>query len=191
MKELELENCDFKLFIHKTAEDIVSEFFGGSYEDSENLEGHYTNGDPYSISVKDLLENIKERKCWGYSNKKNKWIHLWFSPDVNPQELIALIAHERSHLLRPFHKYSSEEEIKAGKYENVTAFSFDVLEILLKNSETEEKIKFLENTLFELARVVRGRDAYYPLNWATKVCAMLRDIRSYNQERYDREVLGM
>jgi hypothetical protein len=83
------------------------------------------------ITVDEAISDIKECGCWGVCNNKNE-IHLWMDKNVDPRQLIRLLAHERGHMLRPYHREFVKEESKACRYEDCAMFSYDVTMELLK-----------------------------------------------------------
>lgn len=64
-------------------------------------------------------------KCWGWCEDKRA-IHLWVSCRAKLQDVIALVAHEIGHTIRPHHKYFVPEETKACKYSRVARMATEI-----------------------------------------------------------------
>ena len=118
-----------ELHIYETPEEVVSAMFG-KIDDIVDVGGFDGNGSEYHMTLDTMLSNIKESGCWGFSGNK-KAIHVWFDKSVDLKTLIHLFAHERGHLLRPYHRDEEQEEIKAERYGDTAVFAYEVATELL------------------------------------------------------------
>ena len=118
-------NNILKLKIYTTAEECFEAFWHCPISEIEEMGGVGEGGDEITISAKDALSNIVRVGCWGFCDNKNV-IHVWLSNECEMSDLVHMLAHERGHTLRPFHRDDEAEERKSEKYGEVARFAFTI-----------------------------------------------------------------
>lgn len=138
MRQIEIENCDLKIFLHDTIESVFEEYFRCPVEEMNGMGGFDQNGKEYELSAQEIFDNVKTCGCWGFVNDKRD-IHFWFRPDVDKRELVRFFAHEKGHTMKPYHRDDMKEEMKAGRYEDAAIFGYDVATQLLAPPANREE----------------------------------------------------
>lgn len=117
-----------KLERYETAEDLLCAMWQCDIEDLKKSKhgGFDGNGKEYEYSYDDLIRSLKIMGCYGFADSKKK-IHFWVDINVvDPIDFIGMIAHEKGHMTRPFHKDEMKEEIKAERYGDAASFAFQI-----------------------------------------------------------------
>jgi len=125
-----LEDSEAQIVRHKTCRACLEAFLGCPVEKAKAIKGFYQDGSPYRIGAKRFLEMCRHRGWWGFVNNK-KTIHFWAGRKASLLGLVRFFAHERGHQMRPYHRFSQEEEIKAGSYEDVAAFALCMAQMVM------------------------------------------------------------
>jgi len=122
------------LVLYPTAKSILVEFADGSdlYKKKGLVEGHLPDGTMWQWPLEVAVKYVRKRGAWGFYRINDKEIHVWFRKNVREKELQGVLAHELGHWMGPHHKDLAKEEIKAEKYEFVTAFAHDVTNHLIE-----------------------------------------------------------
>jgi hypothetical protein len=122
------------LVLYPTARSILVEFAEGTeiYDKKGLVEGHMPDGTMWRHPLEDAIKHIQKRGAWGFYRFNDKEIHMWFRKNVKEKKLQTVLAHEMGHWMEPHHRKLSKEEVKAMKYEFVSAFSHDVTNHLLE-----------------------------------------------------------
>jgi len=80
--------------------------------------------------MRESLIGIYQRQVWGWCEAKEV-IHVWVGRGAKMEDVIALIAHEQGHMMRPHHR-SLKEEQKACIYEKVAVMAYEGAKDLMK-----------------------------------------------------------
>lgn len=121
-------DIDIILERYETLEDLLCEMYQSSLEDLQQSThgGCDGNGKEWEFTFEELLETIKKMGCYGFADAKQK-IHFWVNIEtVDPLDFIGMMAHEKGHLTRPFHKNDLKEEFKAERYADAASFAFQI-----------------------------------------------------------------
>ena len=127
------------IHLYPTARSCLKAFFcGEAPEKVGKFTGYEVDGTRYRMSGKKFLATIKKhRTCWGFCRKKTE-IHVWVSKRAKLVDVVALIAHERGHTLRPYYPHR-KEEMKAGRYEDMASFALTVAVDLINRKRTRDR----------------------------------------------------
>jgi hypothetical protein len=111
--------------------ELLEEHFRTPMDELEGAEvcGSDGRGGEYKLSFEDMVDNIKEMACYGFSCKREgeDQIHFWVDVDkVDPVDFIGLISHEKGHILRPWRRDQMQEELKADRYADTATLAFRV-----------------------------------------------------------------
>jgi hypothetical protein len=122
---------------HETPESLLCQMWNCDIEslESSTCGGFDGDGNEYELSFDEMVGNIKEMGCYGFVDSKQV-IHFWVDLDiVSPSDFIGMMAHEKGHLTRPFHRDDMKEEIKAEKYGDAASFAFQIYTNILSLKE--------------------------------------------------------
>jgi hypothetical protein len=121
---------------HKTLEELLCLMWGGESLEGSTFGGFDGDGNEYELSFDEMVGNIKEMGCYGFVDSKQS-IHFWVDTDiVSPVDFIGMMAHEKGHLTRPFHRDEMREEMKAERYGEAASFAFQIyMDIFLCDKE--------------------------------------------------------
>lgn len=125
--------------VHETLESCIAAYFDCPESEILEREGHWegydSKGEPYRLTTQEVVENCTRKGVWGFLEDKVK-IHVWVDTGkATFADALKLIAHERGHMLRPYHKTTRGEEMKAGRYEDVADFAYLAATVIFGNKE--------------------------------------------------------
>lgn len=120
-------NQNIKIVKYNTLEELLEAQYNTPIADLEQGKhgGYDGEGNEYEFEFDDMVSNIREMGCYGFAGDKED-IHVWVSNDVAIENVIAMMGHERGHLIRPYHKNPMKEEIKAEIYGLCAEFAYRV-----------------------------------------------------------------
>ena len=117
-----------KIKMYDSAQECFEAHLGCKLSDVDVMGGCDGNGNEYKFTPETALENLVKTGCWGFCDDKGvvPILHIWCSPDCQIDNLIHLLAHERGHTLRPWHRSQEKEEMKAERYGDTARFAYQV-----------------------------------------------------------------
>lgn len=118
---------------YKTAGKCLRVYFG--LDESDSLpEGYWEWKDAAGTykkkTMRESLIGIYKQQVWGWCENKET-IHIWVGKEAKFEDVVGLIAHERGHMIRPYHR-SLKEEQKACRYQDVAVMAYEVARDLMK-----------------------------------------------------------
>ena len=130
------EEKEIKIIRYETLEALLSALWHVDEKDLKdcNFGGYDGDGNEYEFPYEEMAANIKEEGCYGFAGDK-KDIHVWVGRNAEMHSVINLIAHEKAHLTRPFHRNEDKEEEKACKFGECAALAYKVAFDLLRGDQ--------------------------------------------------------
>ena len=112
---------DFTIYRYKTLKDLMHI----GYID-EKVVGFGTDGVRYEYTADEFIDAVKSDGIWAF-NRDQKEIHIWFDGrKAKFRDIITTIGHEVAHGIKPVYRDERQDEIKAGKYEEVVKLSYGI-----------------------------------------------------------------
>ena len=117
-----------KIKIYDSAQECFEAHLGCKLSEVDVMGGCDGDGNEYEFTPEAAMENMAKTGCWGFCDDKAiiPTLHIWCSPDCQVDNLIHLLAHERGHSLKPWHRSEAKEEIKAERYGETARFAYQV-----------------------------------------------------------------
>ena len=111
------DDKDIKIVRYKTPEELLAAEYGMPIDELRLCKhgGFDSDGKEVEFDFNELIIAVKDMGCYGFAGNKLD-IHVWISADANLVDVMNLLAHERGHLFRPFHRDLMKEEKKANLY---------------------------------------------------------------------------
>lgn len=117
-----------KIKIYNSVQECFEAHLGCKLSEIGEMGGFDGDGREYKFSPEEAMENMIETGCWGFCDEKLTIpvLHVWCSPKCQMDNLIHLLAHERGHTLKPWHRKPEREEVKAERYGETARFAYQV-----------------------------------------------------------------
>lgn len=132
---------EIAVILHRydTIEDLLVEMRQCPIEDIKMSQhgGFDGDGKEYEYTYDQYYEAIERIGCYAFADNKSE-IHFWVDTEkAYPGDFLGMIAHEKGHLTRPFHRNEMKEEIKAERYGDTAAFAYQIYKDVFKEPAKE------------------------------------------------------
>ena len=124
---------------HDTIEALLEVMWGVHYQELScgMFGGIDANGEDCEWALSEMIDGIRESGCYGCIGHDNV-IHVWIGQGADPRNVLALLAHERGHAIKPHHRDDLDDEIKAEVFAGCALFAYDkMLQLLEGHIETK------------------------------------------------------
>lgn len=124
------------MLVYPTSRALVEEYFTeDGHMEWDRSHTFYDGDKPFTVTAAEALKNIRRKGYWAYVSNKSQF-HIWFRRNVSDENLIALLAHEYGHLMRPYHLPCSgpQEEAKAKRYEMTARTAANLAKVLRRGA---------------------------------------------------------
>lgn len=125
---------DYAVIWHDTAASVYKEFWsasGVSEGDMTKLADVIScetiGGDTVDMTVEEIIEAIREQKCWGFAIGSSRTIHIWADPAADNELILRVIAHECGHLSGEQDELDFFEEQRADDFAEVAVRAYQIL----------------------------------------------------------------
>ena len=109
-----------KIRTYDTLDDCFDAYTCGRVRRCDLINGNYSDGSPYTMYVRTFLKRRRKLHCWGFYDRRENKVHLWFDKKVKMINLLELISHELQHSNQSKHTASQWREKNAGDVAQVT-----------------------------------------------------------------------
>lgn len=128
------QNSEITIQEHDSIESVEAAMYGLAPEEMVGgsigcVDGE---GNELEYSYEEHLKIVSEMGIYGFANQNTNTIHVWASKDAKLEDVIALFAHERGHLMAPSHKDLLKEETKAELYSLCAVYAYYAAKILME-----------------------------------------------------------